>query len=90
MVAGAAITVTLLAASVLSTTFAIDARRERDAAQWQAYVASVADAIAAYESGEYRRLRRRLEAAPAAHRGWEWHFLRQLANEVSALVSPNT
>lgn len=57
-----------------------DAVRERDAARWQGYIATIAAAQGAYEIGEFHRMRTRLNSAPEEHRGWEWNFLNGLAN----------
>lgn len=51
---------------------------ERDAARWQAYVASVAAALAAIQTQEYPHARTQLSAAPPEYRGWEWRFLDRL------------
>ena len=54
--------------------------RERDTARWQGYIATVGAAQGAHETGEFRRMRKRLDQAPAELRGWEWEFLSSLAN----------
>lgn len=84
---------TLIAATAVSLHFAYEqkqealeraraedsALRQRDEAMLQAYVANVAAAAAAYQSGEFRRMRTRLTAAPEHLRGWEWHVLHSLS-----------
>ncbi|MFO0829460.1 MAG: protein kinase [Phycisphaerales bacterium] len=63
------------------------ARDERDRALRKSYVASIAAAIAACQSGEYGKARGHLEAAPAEHRGWEWHWISGLADRSIASVN---
>ena len=100
--AAAVVLLVLVAATVVSTVFAVrtdresdrrlkaelDARRaeqataaQRDAAQWQAYVANIAAAEAASATREFRRMRSRLAAATSMHRGWEWHYLNRLSDQ---------
>lgn len=91
--ATAIIFVTLLISTIVSVRLAQKAREEstqrlaaettaieqRDAAQWQAYVATIAAAHAAHEAGEFHRMRTQLSMAPSDLRGWEWQFLNGLA-----------
>lgn len=87
--AGGVLLATLVAASVFVLVFAYRATqesrrrliaeqaavRERDKAVWQAYVASIAGAFSAMQSGEYAQARRRLDSAPPALRNWEWSLV---------------
>ncbi len=89
----------LLIATAVSTWFVFALKREagqrekaeaaaltqRDEARRKEYVATLAAAAAALEAGEYPRLRDRLAAAPAMHRGWEWEYLQRRA-EVASLI----
>ncbi len=76
----------LVAATVVSLRFAIDAERQRDAAVRTSYAAILASANAAYDAHEIHRLRERLALAPTDFRGWEWRFLeRQSRPEQSVL-----
>ncbi|MHC4991507.1 MAG: WD40 repeat domain-containing protein, partial [Planctomycetota bacterium] len=78
--------ISMLLGTIVSIGFAIEARRSADEARWQSYVANVAAAIAALEAGETRETRRRLEAAPAALRGWEWHHIDAALDDSEALL----
>ena len=76
----------VLAGSILSAIFAWRAAQaesraiaERDSALWQAYVANIAAGVAAFETGEFLRLKSKLEAIPEATGGWEWHLLKGIA-----------
>ncbi len=91
----------MVASTLLSLFFGIRARHEasqralaeataieqRDAALEQAYSANIAAAIAAYETGEYGRMRSRLSAAPSHLRGWEWLMLSGLSEPSVGVVS---
>lgn len=55
--------------------------RERDAAVWQAYIAQVAGALSAMQTGEFQQMRTRLHSAAPQHRGWEWDFLATLSEQ---------
>ena len=63
---------------------------EREAAVHNAYVANLAAGFAAWEAGESREVRRRLDDAPEAHRGWEWRLLRNLSERAIRTVRPPT
>ncbi|MFO0875296.1 MAG: protein kinase [Phycisphaerales bacterium] len=101
VVAMAAIAAALLAATVVSTTFAFrtmresrlrraaesDAIVERDAARWQAYIANIAGAFAALQTDEFQLIRSRLAKAPEVFRRWEWGFLGGLAERSARTVA---
>ena len=77
-----AVVLTLAAGVVVSTGMylrAEESRRETDrqraAADRRGYVANIAAAKAAIESGQIREARQRLRACPANLRDWEWHHL---------------
>jgi WD40 repeat protein/serine/threonine protein kinase len=53
-----------------------DAERQRDAAQFQAYLANVSAGNAAIRAHDVTEARRRLELAPVQYRDWEWLHLR--------------
>jgi WD40 repeat protein len=90
----------LIAGTIASTVFALRAgeeaeRRaiaeeqatvERDVALRQSYVANLAAASAAFDVGEYGRMRSRLESAPIAMRGWEWRLLDAMSEPSDAVV----
>jgi WD40 repeat protein len=52
------------------------AEDEREEARRQSYVANLMAAHSSLRSSEIAEARRRLEMAPAEHRGWEWRHLR--------------
>jgi WD40 repeat protein len=52
------------------------AEDEREQARRQSYVANMMAAHSSLRSSEIAEARRRLEMAPAEHRGWEWRHLR--------------
>ncbi len=60
--------------------------RERDAAQWEAYIAQIAGALSAMNSGEFEQMRTRLTAAAQRYHGWEWGFLSRLAERSSSVI----
>lgn len=82
------------AAAIVSTVSAVHAQREaerrreaerlavneRDKALWQMYIADIAAAVGALQTGETQLLKTHLAAAPPIHRGWEWRLLNGLAD----------
>lgn len=94
VVASAAVLTCIVLLAIVSTVFAVrlnsevgrrrDAERqangERDLARWNAYVAQIAGALAAAETGEFEQMRSRLVASAFQPRGWEWGFLSRLAD----------
>jgi WD40 repeat protein len=56
----------------------VEALRERDQAQRQAYIAGVAGALAAAQMNDSAQSRRRLDLTPPGLRGWEWSFVNAL------------
>jgi WD40 repeat protein len=84
-IATAAIVAVLIAATVVSLRFAVDADRERVAAVRVTYAAILASANAAYDAHEIHRLRERLTLAPTALRGWEWRFLERQARSAQTV-----
>ena len=95
-----AVAVVLVAATAISTRFAIVAWREsqdrllaeqaaqdeRDVAQWEAYVGHVVAAGAMRQIGDYSGLRDNLSRATARHRGWEWRYIASRAEPASMLL----
>jgi len=87
------VALTIIAGAIISARFGYQATREserrraaeikaveeRDAALWKSYVASMAAAFAAYQTGEIQQVRTRLASVPADLRNWEWRFLRSLS-----------
>jgi WD40 repeat protein/serine/threonine protein kinase len=78
----ASIMVVLAAAGSASTWLWLETRAERDrtrrqreTAQWQAYVANIAAAEAAIRAFDVAEARRRLDAVPPSARAWEWQHL---------------
>lgn len=51
------------------------AERERDEARFRSYAAEITAANIALERGDSGLARQHLDAAPAEHRNWEWHYL---------------
>jgi WD40 repeat protein/tRNA A-37 threonylcarbamoyl transferase component Bud32 len=54
--------------------------RERDLALRNAYVASIAGALAAAQTGDHTQARHRLAAAPETLRNWEWSLASSLVD----------
>jgi eukaryotic-like serine/threonine-protein kinase len=88
-IAAAIVLGVLVAATVVSLRFAIDADRERTAAVSMSYAAILASANAAYDAHEMYRLRERLLLAPTELRGWEWHFLERQSRSARTLFTPH-
>ena len=65
----------LIAAAALSLGFGVSEASARARAQRDAYVANVAAAQMALESGNPGMARARLQRAPPEHREWEWRHL---------------
>ncbi len=86
-VAAALVVVLALAAGlVVSTWLYFQVRAEREAANHQAYLANVAAADAHVRATEGNDARRRLLAAPAAFRNWEWRYLWAASRPVAATL----
>ncbi len=87
---GATSAVMLLVATAVSVFFALRAERqrgvarraealaltEREAADYQAYIANIAAADAALRIHDVAEASRRLDRAPQRFRNWEWRYLR--------------
>jgi WD40 repeat protein len=54
---------------------ALENAKERNRAEFQAYVANIAAAYAALRTNDVGDARLHLQGAPTAHRNWEWHHL---------------
>jgi WD40 repeat protein len=86
-VAAAMFVVASLAAGLaVSTWLYFQVRAEREAANHQAYLANVAAADAHVRATEGNDARRRLLAAPAALRNWEWRYLWAASIPVAATL----
>ncbi len=70
-----------------ATTAKNEAIRERDAAEYEAYVAHLTAADASFLSEQPARVRENLDACPARLRGWEWRYLDALSDTSAATVS---
>jgi WD40 repeat protein/serine/threonine protein kinase len=79
----------LTIATLISTGLYVRSERFRRAEEWQSYVANVRAAAAALEEGATADARRRLEAAPARLRNWEWHYLWERLDLSIAVLSAN-
>jgi WD40 repeat protein/tetratricopeptide (TPR) repeat protein len=64
----------------LAESNATRANEREEEARWQAYVASLLAADTARRLNEPSNLRRALDAAPSANRGWEWRYLSDQAD----------
>ncbi|MDH3591032.1 MAG: protein kinase [Planctomycetota bacterium] len=73
--------VAVVAGLVVSLRFAIVADREREEARRRQYLTSIAAAGSALVAHDVADARRRLEDAPKAYRGWEWHYLHHRLDE---------
>ena len=62
----------------------IEADKQRDAAEMEAYVGDIALGQTAIENGNWPEARRRLDACPTSKRGFEWKFLSAKAWSVVA------
>ena len=81
----AALAIGMIGMTVLWRQSAEHAQR----AQWQAYKMSIVAAADAIDEQEDRRAHSYLDAAPAEHRGFEWHYLqRQLVRWQRDLFAP--
>lgn len=76
----------ILSAIVTSSLY-LRADRERDRAEWKAYVAGVAAAEAALRDGRHGNVRALLGEIPPALRGWEWSSLWNRADPSIATFS---
>jgi WD40 repeat protein len=74
-VAAAAVALTVLVGLVTSTILYIRADRQRAAAEWEAYKASLAAAQSDIEIARVEDARARLRTVPQRLRGWEWNYL---------------
>ncbi len=94
LVGGVLATVVALALGLVGTIlFAVgEARQRRQAddkareAQFQAYRARIAAAVAALSVHDVADAARQLEEAPEDLRGWEWHHLRSRLDDSSAVL----
>jgi len=70
-----AILLVSLAGAAASTAEFLNARRQKEAAQWQSYVANIAAADAHLRAGELTAAQQRLLQCETWLRGWEWRYL---------------
>jgi serine/threonine protein kinase/WD40 repeat protein len=86
-VAAATFVVASLAAGLAVSTWSFfRVRAEREASDYQAYLANIAAADAHVKASEGNDARRRLLAAPAAQRNWEWRYLWATSIPVAATL----
>jgi hypothetical protein len=86
-VAAAMLVVASLAAGLaVSTGLYVQVRAEREASDHQSYLANVAAADAHVRATEGNDARRRLLAAPASLRNWEWRYLWAASMPVAATL----
>jgi eukaryotic-like serine/threonine-protein kinase len=64
-----------VAAKKAETAAKKDAVREKEAAEYQAYVANIATAGALMSAGEVRPARQHLSMCPERFRNWEWRYV---------------
>jgi serine/threonine protein kinase/WD40 repeat protein len=64
----------------------IEADKQRDAAELEAYIANVALGQSAMQNNNWPEARRRFDACQMAKRGFEWNFLSTKARSVVAVV----
>jgi WD40 repeat protein/tRNA A-37 threonylcarbamoyl transferase component Bud32 len=91
-------------AAVVSTAFAmravqesnrraaaeIKAIEERDLARRSAYIANIAGAFGALQTGEMKQVRTRLAQASEEYRGWEWGFVSGLAERNERVIDAHS
>lgn len=87
LVGGAVSTVvTLLVGTIIAVSFALQARREKAAADYTSYVASVMGAADAIDNDDVVRARKNLQNAPSELRGWEWQHLWSRLDDSLAVI----
>ncbi len=87
VVAAALVVVLALAGGLaVSTWLYFQVRAEREAANRQSYLANIAAADSHVRAAEGNDARRRLLAAPAAQRNWEWRYLWATSIPVAATL----
>jgi WD40 repeat protein len=89
-VSGAAAVAILIAATIVSVSLAIRTARQRDEAVWREYTACLAASDAAFHAGESGTAVRRLDGAPAAHRGWAWRHMRARIDSSERVLQGHT
>ncbi len=70
----------------IAETQKIEADKQRDAAELEAYVADLAPGQSAMGNNDWPEARRRLDACPASKRGFEWRFLSEKARGIVAAL----
>lgn len=68
---------------------AVPATAQEGGLEYESYLAHVAAAEGALSRGDVRALRRWLDAAPAAHRGFEWAWLDAQSDRSSRVLDPH-
>jgi len=85
----AAVVLLSVGAALVGTRLAWQKEREREAAERQAYVASLAAASAALRAHDVGEARQQLARAPEPLRGWEWRHLEgRLDDSVRTIALP--
>ena len=84
--AGTLVFVSLAAGLAVSTGLYVQVRAARDASDHQSYLANIAAAAAHVRATEGNDARRRLLAAPASLRNWEWRYLWAASIPVAATL----
>ncbi|MEE8154389.1 MAG: protein kinase, partial [Phycisphaerales bacterium] len=74
------VSLVLVASTLVSLVFAIQANHAKRQAEWNSYIATVAAANAAHLVDDTSELKRQLDTAPQQHRGWEWEHLWSIAD----------
>ncbi|MFI5402421.1 MAG: WD40 repeat domain-containing serine/threonine protein kinase, partial [Planctomycetota bacterium] len=78
-----------VAAALVGTRLAWQKERERQVAERQAYIASLAAASAALRAHDVAEARQQLQRAPEPLRGWEWrHLVGRLDDSVRTIALP--
>lgn len=86
--AGLIVTVSLFAHAERARALAVE---ERDAAEWNLYIACIAAADAALAQSYYpRAAMRHLSRAPERHRAWEWKFLKSQVDRSLVDMQPTS
>jgi serine/threonine protein kinase len=67
-----------------------DAIKQRDAAQFEAYVANLSSAQGALEYDNYPEAREHLANCPKSLRNWEWDYLQEVSQSIVAVLRTNT
>lgn len=81
-----AVLLVMAIATSVSVYWAVSAGRARDQAEWQSYKSTLVAAAADLGEGSRLTAQERLQAAPERHRGWEWRYLVNKADQSSLVL----